>query len=171
MKRTFQALSLAAVLYFLFMLLDFKGSPRKGADGASPAANTAMSHESSSSDFQPSKPSFKNTRRVALKPLPRISRTAIVSQEETSATPEAIPLEKLNPPHQLEPTPKEGVWEKHEIPSAANTCPQWRDCTPRGRDGVLLLGSQWAVNTPRASWQGQVHKGNAVDQSPLYYSK
>ncbi len=180
MKRMTQALSVAALLYGLFLLFDARRSGVSSESSLPPHASLelplqtagALSHEAPVAtplrEFRPRSSGHSLRQSAQRQRLPQVQSQQLAAVPVTGAE---LYVEKLTPPIQLEPKPLARNWEVQELRSRPENCPPDRDCKPLGRDGVLMMGSNFAVNNPRGQYQGNWNVGSAIDQNPLLYTK
>lgn len=180
MKKLLQALSLALLLYCLFLVVDLfrsESAQKTEESSAPPSVVEATPPPELSLAQSLSKPAHsEQLKKKKWSRLPKGSLKKQNAQNQELAVQEVAPetpppLEKFTSPlAPAQPAPAKS-WERQALPSSANACAADRDCTPRGRDGVLMLGSSFASNQAATQWQGGWNVGSVAEQTPLMYLK
>ncbi len=168
MKRFTQFFMLISFLYLLFIVIDLntRQVDQKLDHDRSITANSGGAPGLAKNRVQPAKllAAKLSQKPKALKPKP------VPQESEPEALGEEAPshfAENLSSSARIRPERRPAHWERQELRKAEDNCSRDRDCTPRGRDGVLMLGGSFAANQPLASWQGVWGFGNNVERSPL----
>ncbi len=101
-------------------------------------------------------------KELAQKPveMPAVVREERATSEEkpVSATPAARAIKESS----------EARWEVQNLPKAMGDCAT-QDCTPRGREGVLMVGTSLLADRANTSWAGTLEMGRYEMRTPLLH--
>lgn len=175
MKKLLQAASVFALLYGLFLLIDgFRSKP----DEPSVASRSELGLD----QLSPTPPLEIQNQTWEL-PKREARRKSLFQKSKGQAQPESAMeaaqgeraeeafVEKMNSEPIALPQAQPRSWETHQLASEGGRCPAERDCTPRGRDGVLMVGGSFVASQPVNQWQGRWQVGNAAEQTALVHIK
>lgn len=170
MKKLLRTAFGLSLLYSIFLLIDLHNRP--GDDALGQGSQTASSRTPAEVGDSPS-----YLQLLARKHFPR--RSSEKSQESIAdeqpqtqirkSNREEAFVEKLSSSsHKIADKPRRS-WERHDLRPASDNCPRDRDCTPKGRDGVLMIGTSFVAQQGASQWQGVWNLGSSADQSPLLH--
>lgn len=168
MKKLMRASLVVSLLYSLFLLIDVY---KRHGHGDSPMSLPQVASSQPPSGLSRHIPSF---RLLARQQFQRPSReTPLVSAKphspRESKKDEEVFAERFSSASNQSQNKPRARWETQELKKASEHCQPDRDCAPRGRDGVLMVGASFAVQKPASSWQGVWDLGSNVDRSPLLH--
>ncbi len=169
-KRILSALVLGSLTYGAWLAYDLRNNAKSAQKNAPLAAPANLTQDFEKQELQPT--------QVLNKPLPVKSRRAqarkSVKTSPVSSESTEIAAAKVEPEPKAEvPMPRawSGQFEKRNRGFVKEECDLDRPCSPRGRDGVLLVGAALALN----SWQPQFDKilsiGSYRERTPLLVYK
>ncbi len=171
-KSLFAALALGALTYAAYLAYDF-GNPSP-ANTPNPPLVSAVAAPAlfNSTDPAPSLP---------VKPLrPRAFKRIVASQALPQKTEEAKVESQAQEKSEAEPESKEnipmpGAWSgdfvKQELLPQERYCDLDRPCSPRGRDGVLLVGAALSLNGFVPQFDRILSIGSYQERTPLLVYK
>lgn len=160
-KTILGAIALGALTYLAYLALDLK-NPVQPTPVATPYAVMAETPASAV-------PVVKAVpaRRIAARKAVRVrAKTQIAAQEATPAVEEKKPAADIPMPSGWG-----GRFEKQELRGHSTGCDIDRPCSPRGRDGVLLVGASFALNGWAAHAPQNLAVGSYRERTPLLVYK
>jgi hypothetical protein len=155
---TLAAIALGALTYLSYLALDLNNS-EPPAPVASPYAVVA---DTVAPVTAPSSP-----RRLLARKAVKSRRAAVASHEEKPVTAEGEKSVSEIP----RPDGWNGRFQKQDLRGSGDVCDIDRPCSPRGRDGVLLVGASLQLNGFRPQLPQSLSLGSYQRRTPLLVYK